>query len=507
MTMPDAVADPPGEQPRAAGSSVGPPPVHRAPSLLRNAAHLMSSQVITWVLATAVQVMIPTFLGPAGLGQLRLATSVWAMGTIFVQLGTNRYLRLEIARDRERGLELVGPVIGVRLLAFGALTLALVVTGAVGRVSGATAAVFVAIGASVLIDTVSETWSSALIGMEEVPVTARVGIVAKLAYTVAVVGVLLAGGGPAAVGATMIVGSVVTFLLLHRAFRRFGRTDLTNAVRRGLPVARASLAFLAMAATLVVYQQIDTVVLSALVDAESLGWYSTADTLFGTLLFIPVITITVLLPRLGRLHQQDPAELRRLSQQAFGTQALIAVPIGLGALVVANRLVLMLFGDEYRESGPVLAVYGVVLIITCGTILLGGIASATERARQWNYVMVGAIVLSIPLDLVLVPWTDRRYDNGAIGGALAYVVTEVGIIVAGLRWFAPYLVTRSTVTRLAKILVAGGAMLAATWPLRDHLFLAVAVGAVVYPVAVLAVRALDEHEWQMVRRGLGRLRR
>lgn len=481
--------------------------VRPAPSLLRNAAHMMSSQVLTWVLATAVQVMIPTFLGPAGLGQLRLATAVWAMGNIFVALGTNRYLRLEVARDPERGLSLVGPIIAVRLVAFAVLSVVLAIVGTIGGVSGATAVVFAVIGVHVLIDTVTETWGSALVGLEEVPITARVAIIAKLAYTVVVVGVLLAGGGPAAVAATAIVGSVVAITMLHRGFRRFGSTDFTNALARGWPVVRASLAFLAMAATLVVYQQVDMIVLSTLVDSVSLGWYSTADTLFGTMLFLPVITITVILPRLGRLHKQDPAELHRLGRRAFAAQALIAVPIGLGAMVISNRLVLTLFGEEFRESGPVLAVYGIVLVFTCGTILIGGIASATERARLWNYVMVAAIAVSIPLDIVLVPWTDRRFDNGAIGGALAYIVTELGILLAGLRWFAPFLITRATMMRLCKTLLAGAAMVAATWPLRDSLFLAIPVGAVVYAGAVLALRTLDEQEQASLRSGLHRLRR
>ena len=124
---------------------------------------------------------------------------------------------------------------------------------------------------------------------------------------------------------------------------------------------------------------------------------------------------------------------------------------------------------------------GTVVVFTFGTIVFGMVALATGRQRFWNTIMVLAIAITIPLDLIFVPWADRTYGNGAIGGAMAYVVTEALMFALGLWKVAPYLVERTFIWRLARVLIAGGLMFMASWPLRDEpLMIPIAVGAVVY---------------------------
>jgi O-antigen/teichoic acid export membrane protein len=478
----------------------------RKPSLRRNFAHLMSSQLVTWVFATVVAVTVPRYLGPETLGTLALASAVWAIAQLFVALGTPTYLMLEMSRDRSRGTRLVGPIVALRVLAFAACALILAVVGLAIGVDGQTAAVFALIGVGVLITVVGDAAGSALNGLERMAYPARASIVSRLVYAAVVIAILLLGGTVSAVAAAGIPAALVSFAMLWASYRKFGHVDFHRPFVESKAIIRGSSAFLGLGAVLVVYQQIDIVVIAALVDKETLGWYRTADTLFGTLLFLPTIVMSVLLPRFGRLHADDRAALGELVRKSFASLALIAVPIGLGTVVVADRFAVLLFGEEFRETGPVLAVLGVVIILTFGTILIAGFATATGQQRTWNVVMIAAIVASIPLDIVLVPWTADRYGNGAIGGALAYVVTESAMLAFGLWRVAPMIRERATLVRVAKILGAGALMLAAAWPFRDS-FIAVPVlvGAVTYALATALLRTLTPDEEHAVRNGVARL--
>ncbi|MGH9135086.1 MAG: polysaccharide biosynthesis C-terminal domain-containing protein, partial [Ilumatobacteraceae bacterium] len=148
----------------------------------------------------------------------------------------------------------------------------------------------------------------------------------------------------------------------------------------------------------------------------------------------------------------------------------------------------------------VFAVFGVVVMLTFFSILFGSYAVAIDRQGAWNVLIIGAIVVSILLDLVLVPWTDSAYDNGAIGGALAYVFTEGAMVAYGLWKLAPQIVTRDRVARVVKCATAGGCFIAASWFIRDLLFVVPALaGVVAYCVALVALRVLDREE-------VGRLR-
>lgn len=195
-------------------------------------------------------------------------------------------------------------------------------------------------------------------------------------------------------------------------------------------------------------------------------------------------------------------------RRSFNTLLLAAVPIGIGTIVVAPSFVRFLYGPDFAESAPVLAVYGVVVILSSQTILLGRFALATDRVRFWSSLMVVVTVLSVPLDYVLVPWTDREFDNGAIGGALAYVVTETLLIVIGIWKVAPGLLSRVTWMRIGRCAIAGAAMLLVSWPVRDRFFVIPGlVSVIVYVVVILALRTLNDSERVLLQRARAQLPR
>ena len=484
-------------------------PAPHQPSMLRNLVHLMSAQMVTWVLAAAVTVVLPRYLGPEDIGRLRLPWAIWAIAQLFVMLGTSTYLTLEMARNRTRGMQLVGPIIVLRFVAFlvasGVLAIITLIIGSDGQ----DALIMLLIGVTVLLTSLGDVFAAALTGLEQMSYPAMAGIVSKSLYTLAVIGVLIAGGDVVTVVAVGLVGSGSSFLILGWSFNRVGRVALRSPFKPMRHIVAGSMIFFISGAVLTVYQQIDTIVISTLVDKTALGWYTTADTLFSTLLFVPTVLLATIFPRFGRLHVEDPAGLVELLHKAFSSLVVLAVPIGLGTIVTANTASVLLYGNKFRETGPVLAVYGVVLILVYGTVLFGGLANAIGRQRFWNTLLVISILASIPLDIVLVPWTDRRYDNGAIGGALAYVVTESFMLIVGLWKIAPSLLERSALARTLKILAAGAAMFACTWPLRDRFILIpIGVGIAVYAPLIVLLGALTADQrsiaWRVLARfGLG----
>ncbi|MCA9970942.1 MAG: polysaccharide biosynthesis C-terminal domain-containing protein, partial [Anaerolineales bacterium] len=144
--------------------------------------------------------------------------------------------------------------------------------------------------------------------------------------------------------------------------------------------------------------------------------------------------------------------------------------------------------------------------------LLGQFLVSTDRQSRWTVVMVAATLATIPLDLLLIPWCVARFGNGALGGALAFVVTEAGMTLAGIALLPHGALTRANAWRALRVLLAGLLMLAAAWPLR-HAFVALPIlaGAVVYPVALWLLRAVDPADARllldMAQTVLGRFRR
>jgi O-antigen/teichoic acid export membrane protein len=191
---------------------------------------------------------------------------------------------------------------------------------------------------------------------------------------------------------------------------------------------------------------------------------------------------------------------------------LLSVPIGLGLLVISKPLIHLLYGADFAPSGHILGLLGIVLIFTYLNTFLSQLLISADRTGRWNVVMLCAVLLTIPLDLVLVPWTQATFQNGALGGVTAFLFTEAIMVCGAVLLLPKGTLQWSNVRTAALSLVAGLLMLAASWWWRESMMiLSVVVGAAVYVGAVLLLRVVPRQDLLMLRDGfaqvLGRLRR
>jgi len=484
--------------------SVEPPPR----SLGKNLVAVLTSQVATWVLSALMLIVMPRYLGPVALGELRISTSLWAVVSVVAGFGTASYMTIEIAKRRTQARPLGRAVVSVRIWLFLA-TLPLVAAFVALAGYAHRLIVIVAIGATgALFASIFAAYRAALVACEQMGVTGRIDVAAEVLTVVTVVFALIVGFGVVTIACVMAAALVVTAGLFRRGVLRTTLPSAEPAMVRGLSLMKASSPFFFADAMMTVYLQIDTLVISLIATSKEVGWYATADSIFGSLLFVPAVLLTAMFPRVARLHHEKPDDVAPLLLQAFSTMLLIGVWIGLGTVVVSKSFTETLFGPEFRQSGAVLAIFGVVAILGHQTIVLASFAVASGRAKFIGTMLLVSTVASIPLDLVLVRWTHNRYGNGAIGAGLAYIVTEGIQIVVGIAVIAPSILCRPMARRVGRCLIAGAAMLAASWPFRSGSFLiAGLIASVVYFAAHAILRTADEFERDALRKAVSAVRR
>ena len=466
----------------------------------------MTSQVVTWVLATGLAIVVPRYLGPSLHGTVRLGQSLWAIAAILIAVGTDRSLQVKIAHHRGPGLDLVGPTLVIRTITFAVCATVLGVYAAVGSGDSTLVGVLAILGIGVLLSTWNDTFNTAFIGLEQMSTPALVQAVWKLLNFAGVLLLIKLGSDVYGIVGMGVAASAVALMILLVRFRHVGRLELRHWRGPAPRIIADGLPFMMNDSAVVLYQQIDVVVVSWVAGSEDVGWYATAELLAGSLIFpVTVITLTIF-PTLARLHLHDRDGFTHLVKRTFSTLVMVAVPIGLGTTLVAPRFAPLLFGEEFRETGPVLAIFGPLIILTFGTILFANVAQATGRVRSWILIVLASALATIPLDLLLVPWSRDRYGNGAIGAALAQVITEAAQFAIGIWLVAPFLVRRDVVWRVARILGAGGVMFAIGWPIR-HLFLplVVLVCAVSYCLSLMLFRAIEDDDRRLIGKALGRV--
>jgi len=476
-------------------------------TIAKNASFLMISQLLTWGMALLMLVFLPRYLGVAGMGQLHLATSIWAIMAIAVSLGMNTLLIKEIARDREKIGSLFGTSIVIRLIIsiLGFSLIALYTWFAKYDIE--TVYVIFIIGIGSTMGQVTTTCSSTLQGLERMELISLSDVVSKGITTIISIVLLLLGYGVLVVASVIVFGSIINLAIqlfgLHRIYELKIRFD-KNIIGW---ILRASLPYLFINISLVIYVQIDIVIISLLIDEQGVGWYAAADRLFSTLLFIPTVFIAAVFPAMSRMYADHSDSLQRLMRKSFSGLLIVGIPIGLGVLVIANSFVVQLYGSDFANSGPILALLGIVLILTYQNILIGRFLISTDRQNTWTVVMVVATLATIPLDLILIPWCQQTFGNGAIGGALAFIVTETGMLIAGIAILPKGSLGVDSIWIAVRAVFSGVVMAGVVWFWRDlFLLIPIILGAVTYIGLILILRVIPKEDWEMIRESIVNIR-
>jgi O-antigen/teichoic acid export membrane protein len=472
-------------------------------TIAKNATMLMASQVVSWGLMLILTIFLPRYLGAANIGKLHLANSMWAIVGVFATFGMDILLTKEIARAPERATGLFANTVIVRvgLHALGYVVIILYLWLLRDLYPAETAYVVYIVGASALVWQISSAGRSVLQGLERMEYISLANIAGKAVNTLAAIAVLLSGLGVYVVAAVAVGAALVTLNIELVAIHKLtGSIKLHFDGPEAWRMLRASLPYFLSGVFLVIYMQADIVIISLLVDERAIGWYGAADQLFGTFLFIPTVFVAAVFPALSRMYVTAADSLPRLIRKSWDLLILLSIPIGLGLVVVADPLVVLLFGAEFAASGPILALMGIVLMLTYQNILLGQFLISTDRQNPWIIVLAIAVIAKVPLDFLFVPWCQREFGNGAMGGAISFIVTELTMCLVGLRLLPRGSLGRSNVRVAALGLASGLAMVAAAWPLRGYfLGLPIAVGALVYVALVILLRVLPPEDFRLAR--------
>ncbi len=465
----------------------------------KNASSLMLAQLITWAFAIGVTIFLPRYLGVVNVGKLHLAFSIWAIAGVVVTFGTDILITKEIARVPVRTAELIGASVVVRLVLFVLCLGVVFIYVKIAGYPGDTVLVIGLIGIATFLGQMAGSYQAAIQGLERMEYSSLADVVSKGVATVLTILVLLMGYKVFAVALTTSLGPLISLGILYYAVRRFQTLKFHFQWSNVLWMLKAGLPYLLVSGFLVLYNQIDIVILSLMVNEESIGWYGVASRLFGTFMFIPSVFITAIFPALSRMYADRSDNLLKLLQKSFDLLLLVSIPIGFGIFAIAHPLVVLLYGDEFYQSGSILALMGIVLIFTYQNALIGRYFISIDKQNIWTVVMGVAVFMTIPLDIIFVPWCETYLGNGAIGGALSFLVTEGGMLLFGLLMLPRHTLGARNLWIAIRVILAGLVMIAVVLPLRDFfILLPILTGGISYMGMILILRVIPKEDWTLI---------
>ena len=214
------------------------------------------------------------------------------------------------------------------------------------------------------------------------------------------------------------------------------------------------------------------------------GLYGAAYRLLEATLFISSALAGAFAAMFTYLDEDSDPPIRPVFERALKATLALLVPCGVVLGVLAEPVLRAFFGAEFVAGADALRVLaGAVVMLGVARIASSLVVSRGGASRLVPW-FGAALALNVALNLALVPPFD------AAGAAAAMLVTQVLLAGAGL-WLAAGVIGRlSVLATIAAPGLAGAAMAAAMWPMRDALLPALPVGVVAYLAAFVVVERI-----------------
>ena len=196
------------------------------------------------------------------------------------------------------------------------------------------------------------------------------------------------------------------------------------------PAIKEALPFGLTGIFVTIYYYTDTVMLSLMVSNanEVIGWYNAAYKLILVFLLIPIAYFTAIFPVISRLYKTSKDSLNFIYERSFKFMIILAIPIGVVTTLLANEIILLIFGWEYMPAVAALR----ILVWSSVFIFVGSVFSRLFESinRQGIVTKIAAIfaILNVFLNMLLIP----KYSY--IGASITTVITMFAALVLSYIW-------------------------------------------------------------------------
>jgi O-antigen/teichoic acid export membrane protein len=474
----------------------------------RNVAALASGQAVTWSMTLLWTLVVPRALGPTGMGLIVTAWAVTGVLGIVLGLGTRNFLVREMVVSPADAPGLLGSALVLRVVTAPVFCVAVLVYAQVTHQGNDATTVLYLVGISALLTLLAEPFQAGFQAIERMEYLAYSDVINKSAQSV--LGIALAFLGFRAVGiaASMAAMAAVVVVLNVVWLRGHMAVHLRTSTARVAHVARESFAYWAFGVFFFIYLWIDSVMLSLLTSQEVVGWYGVPMKLFQSLMFLPVVLSTAWLPRLVAAFGDGLERLRKEARAPLELTLAASLPICAVTAATAGPAVHLLYGSAYDESAPVLVGLALCIPPMYLNIVLSQVLIAAKRQTTWTSVMVVATAINPLFNLALIPFTQHRYGNGAIGAAASLLLTELVIVAVGWYMVGRHSLDLRGLGRVGRVAIASGALWGVAHALRGlGPVLSLAAGGAAFLVLAVVLRIATPAEVAQGRALARRLRR
>ena len=383
--------------------------------VLENAGWQMAPKVLRVLVGLLVGVWVARYLGPKGFGALNFAIAFTALFFPVAQLGLQSIVVRDLVRHPERRAEIVSSAIVLRL-AGAVVSIALFACCSWLLRPGDVRSLEIAL--AVGLSFIPQAWDivdyeyQARMAPAPITITRAVSLLTFSAVKVT----LILMHAPLIYFALAISGEAamcaIVFRWLARGLRvaSASRAQMIDLLRSAWPLAISAL-------SVILYMQIDQVMLGQMAGYRAVGIFSAAVRVSQSWFFVPMAAVAAAAPALTAAHQRSEHDYHRQLLAVVRSMLWMAVAAAVIISALSREIVALLYGAKYQEAATVLAIHAWAgIFATLGLTSGAWFVNANLLKLRMINTTVGAVV-NCSLNLYAIP------HYGVVGAAVATLVS------------------------------------------------------------------------------------
>ena len=478
-------------------------------SVARNTAAMLGGQILIKIFAFAFSVFVVRRLGAEDFGRYSAAMAYAYILASFTDMGTSALSVREMARKAENIAWMVPDIMILRAL------LSIVVIGVttlsawiLGKSSDMVLGIFIA-SCGMLLYAFQGPLDGVMIAIERLDLSSFFNLLNQVVFIILGTVSLLTGAGYiglllSSLAGVLVMGSASNYVVRRPLKMRFERP----ASRRWRSLLQASFPFGVMGIIVEFTRRFDVVFMSFVLTYAAVGWYNVPYNLVLMMLLLAQSLALSIYPTMVKEYDSGRGSIQDTVQRAMRYLLLLSLPMAVGGTLVADRIIILLYGLNFAAAVPVLQIMIWGLPFLFLSEILGRTSYTMHLEKKAAQIVMINAVITITLDVVLIP----RF--GVIGAAAVMVISRLIGVIQSSVIIGPAMLYKGNIRPLLRVAGAGALMGGVVWLVQNVHFMAaldpkiallvtIGVGAIVYGVAALVLGAISPGEVRYVIGGVG----
>ncbi|MFA5076553.1 MAG: flippase [Patescibacteria group bacterium] len=470
---------------------------HQPVRIAQNTTYLIVAYVVQKIMSFLYFILLARLIGVENIGKYIFALSFTTIFGIFIDLGLSSVLTREIAKDQSKATKYLNNIISTKVI-LSLLTYLAVVIGInlINKELIVRQMVYLA-GLIMVFDSFYLSFYALIrakqnlkyesigmmIGQAIIFCSGLLILFLKLPIYYLILAIL----------AGSVFNLFYSYFILRAKFQikislTFDKQTLSFLFKIAAPFAIAGIFSR-------VYGYIDTVLLSTLAGDKAVGWYSAGFKITFALQFIPMAFAAAIFPAMSNYFVTNKELLAKTFERSIYYLTLIALPITFGVVILAQPIIIKMYGVEFAPTAVALQILIFGLIFNFVGTPLSSLLNACNRQITNTINMGITMAVNIALNLTLIPLFGQR---AYIGASIAAIVSALIMIILGF-YYTNQVISynkKGLLRDLIKIILATAVMSISIWLLLPaiNFILLVPIGGIIYFIILYILKGFDQEE-------------